>query len=214
MSARGDELLIKAREAMIAAVHTFNSASLQFRAEIFIVTAVIAWTYLMHAYYRREGVDYRYRRAGVIQTTPSGAEKYWELGQCVATGVRAIVVCRRGRCTDGVEPGAALLAGERLQFLDSFRLFEIVTEDRDVDVLREPVDVSPRPLRRSWLLTSIAYCCAYGRAQPEKGKRKRWDSADFRLRFLNIAIELANFIKPRHKRRLVSPIQKSFNNFP
>lgn len=86
LSARGDELLIKAREAMIAAVHTFNSAGLQFRAEIFIVTAVIAWTYLMHAYYRREGVDYRYRRAGVIQTTPSGAEKYWELGQCVTTG--------------------------------------------------------------------------------------------------------------------------------
>lgn len=86
LSARGDELLIKAREAMIAAVHSFNGAGLLFRAEIFIVTSVIAWTYLMHAYYRREGVDYRYRRAGVIQTTPSGAEKYWELGQCIATG--------------------------------------------------------------------------------------------------------------------------------
>src|SRR3954452_17336923 len=33
LSARGDELLIKAREAMIAAVHTFNSAGLLFRAE-------------------------------------------------------------------------------------------------------------------------------------------------------------------------------------
>lgn len=86
LSVRGDELLIKAREAMIAAVHTFNSGGLLFRAEIFIVTAVIAWTYLMHAYYRREGVDYRHRRAGVVQTTPSGAEKYWELGQCIATG--------------------------------------------------------------------------------------------------------------------------------
>lgn len=86
LSTRGDELLIKAREAMIAAVHTFNSAGLLFRAEIFIVTTVIAWTYLMHAYYRREGVDYRYRRGGVVQTTPSGAEKYWELGQCLATG--------------------------------------------------------------------------------------------------------------------------------
>lgn len=86
LSARGDELLIKAREAMIAAVHTFNGAGLMFRAEIFIVTAIIAWTYLMHAYYRREGVDYRYRRGGVVQTTPVGAEKYWELGQCIATG--------------------------------------------------------------------------------------------------------------------------------
>jgi hypothetical protein len=39
-----DELLIKAREAMIAAVHTSNSAGLTFRAELFIVTAIIAWT--------------------------------------------------------------------------------------------------------------------------------------------------------------------------
>lgn len=45
LSLRGDELLIKAREAMISAVHTFNSAGLSFRAELFIVTAVIAWTY-------------------------------------------------------------------------------------------------------------------------------------------------------------------------
>ena len=86
LSVSGDELLIKAREAMIAAVHTFNGAGMLFRAEIFIVTVVIAWSYLLHAYYRREGVDYRYRRAGLIQTTSSGAERYWELGQCLATG--------------------------------------------------------------------------------------------------------------------------------
>ena len=49
LSLRGDELLIKAREAMIAAVHTFNSAGLTFRAELFIVTAIIAWTCLLHA---------------------------------------------------------------------------------------------------------------------------------------------------------------------
>lgn len=47
LSLRGDELLIKAREAMIAAVHIFNGAGLTFRAELFIVTAIIAWTYLL-----------------------------------------------------------------------------------------------------------------------------------------------------------------------
>lgn len=83
---RGDELLMKGREAMIAAVHTFNSAGLYFRAELFIVTSVIAWTYLMHAYYKREGIDYRYKQAGVVQRTPGGAEKYWELSQCITTG--------------------------------------------------------------------------------------------------------------------------------
>ncbi|MEM1040788.1 MAG: DUF3644 domain-containing protein [Pseudomonadota bacterium] len=87
LSLRGDELLIKAREAMIAAVHTFNSAGLTFRAELYIVTAIIAWTYLLHAYYRREGVDYRYYRTrnGVreVERTPAGAEKYWDLTRCL-----------------------------------------------------------------------------------------------------------------------------------
>jgi hypothetical protein len=81
---RVDELLIKAREAMIAAVHTFNSAGLYFRAELFIVTSIIAWTYLMHAFYKREGVDYRYKKNGVVEKTRNGAEKYWELGYCTS----------------------------------------------------------------------------------------------------------------------------------
>lgn len=34
---------------MIAAVHTFNGAGLTFRAELFIATAMIGWTYLLHA---------------------------------------------------------------------------------------------------------------------------------------------------------------------
>ncbi len=83
LSLLGDELLIKAREAMIAAVHTFNSAGLYFRAELFIVTTVIAWTYLLHAYFKREGVDYRYKKGGGVEATKAGAEKYWELGQCI-----------------------------------------------------------------------------------------------------------------------------------
>jgi hypothetical protein len=83
---RGDELLVKAREAMIAAVHTFNSAGLYFRAELFIVTSIIAWTYLLHAFYKREGIDFRYKKGGAVEKTPSGADKYWELGQCIAHG--------------------------------------------------------------------------------------------------------------------------------
>lgn len=78
LSLRGDELLIKAREAMIAAVHIFNSAGLTFRAELFIVTAIIAWTYLLHAWFKREGIDFRYR-----QKTAQGVDKYWELGKCL-----------------------------------------------------------------------------------------------------------------------------------
>lgn len=87
LSMRGDELLLKAREAMIAAVHTFNGAGLHFRAELFIVTAIISWTYLHHAYFKREGVDYRHYRKvdGVTQVavTENGAERFWELGYCL-----------------------------------------------------------------------------------------------------------------------------------
>lgn len=87
LSLRGDELLIKAREAMISAVHTFNGAGLTFRTELFIVTAIIAWTYLLHAWFKREGIDYRHTRiekgVRVVVKTPSGADKYWELAQCL-----------------------------------------------------------------------------------------------------------------------------------
>ena len=87
LSLRGDELLIKAREAMIAAVHTFNGAGLTFRAELFIVASIIGWTYLLHAWFKREGVDYRHTKnqngQKVIVKTPGGADKYWELAQCL-----------------------------------------------------------------------------------------------------------------------------------
>jgi hypothetical protein len=84
LSIRGDELLIKAREAMIAAVHIFNGAGLTFRAELFIVTSIIAWTYLLHAWFRREGIDYRYLKAdGTVQKTKHGEDCYWELGKCI-----------------------------------------------------------------------------------------------------------------------------------
>lgn len=80
---RNDELLIKAREAMIAAVHTFNGAGLHFRAELFIVASMIAWVYLLHAYYKRERIDYRYKKGGAVQKTPNGADRYWDLQKCL-----------------------------------------------------------------------------------------------------------------------------------
>lgn len=83
LSSQGDELLIKAREAMIAAVHTFNGAGLTFRSELFIVTVVIAWTYLLHAWFKREGIEYRHFYQGEVQKTPDGEDKYLELGACL-----------------------------------------------------------------------------------------------------------------------------------
>jgi hypothetical protein len=81
----GDELLIKAREAMLHAVQGFNNPRAYFKSEVFIVTAVIAWTYLMHAYFKRVSVDYRHRdrRTGNVFKTRHGADKHWELEHCL-----------------------------------------------------------------------------------------------------------------------------------
>jgi hypothetical protein len=74
--------LVKAREAAIAAVQTLNSAGLTFRAELFIVTIIIAWTYLLHAWFRREEIDCRYPN----QEAKEGAEKFWQAGHCLKHG--------------------------------------------------------------------------------------------------------------------------------
>jgi hypothetical protein len=84
---RGDELLVKAREAMLHAVQGFNNPRAYFKSETFIVVAVIAFTYLLHWHYRRTGVDIRHKRVrnGVeeVVRTRHGADKHWELEACL-----------------------------------------------------------------------------------------------------------------------------------
>ena len=53
------ELLLKSREAMMAAVQIYNNPQITFKSEAFITLAIIAWTYLLHDYYANIGVDYR-----------------------------------------------------------------------------------------------------------------------------------------------------------
>lgn len=52
-----DERLIRARESMILAVQAFNSPTLLFKTEVFAVLVNVAWTYLLHEYYDRKGVQ-------------------------------------------------------------------------------------------------------------------------------------------------------------
>jgi hypothetical protein len=82
-----EEHVIKAREAQIAAVQIFNNPMINFRTEIFIVLTVIAWTYLLHAFYRKCGVDFRYYRIVDGKRTPTltedGLDCYWELTSCL-----------------------------------------------------------------------------------------------------------------------------------
>lgn len=47
------ELIYKSKEAMLSAVQIYNNPLIKFKSEIFIVIAIISWTYLMHAYYKK-----------------------------------------------------------------------------------------------------------------------------------------------------------------
>jgi hypothetical protein len=81
------ELLIKSREAALAAISLFNDPLVTFKSETFIVLMVIAWTYLLHAYFRGKRIEYRYFVQGAkrrrFDRTKHGAYKYWELERCL-----------------------------------------------------------------------------------------------------------------------------------
>jgi hypothetical protein len=82
-----DELIHKSREAALAAVQVFNNPQITFKSEMFIVLMNIGWTYLLHAYFRKLGVEYRYfelrgKKRRFLRTA-KGAYKYWELERCL-----------------------------------------------------------------------------------------------------------------------------------
>lgn len=83
-----EELLSKSREAILTAIKIFNDPLIHFKSETYIVLVVIAWTYLLHAYYRSKGIDYRYSRQGPkrkkYDRTKHGAYKCWELERCLS----------------------------------------------------------------------------------------------------------------------------------
>jgi len=82
-----DELIKKSREAMLAAVQVYNNPQITFKTEIFITCSMIAWTYLMHSYYRSQKIDYRYydinNKRKKYHRTKNGAIKHWELERCI-----------------------------------------------------------------------------------------------------------------------------------
>lgn len=82
-----NELLTKSREAMLCAVQIFNNPNIIFKSESFIVLANISWTYLLHAYYRDNKIDYRYYEQKAqrkkFDKTKRGAFKFWELERCL-----------------------------------------------------------------------------------------------------------------------------------
>ena len=81
------ELLAKAQEAALSAIQIFNSPQIVFKSETFIVLMVIAWTYMLHAYYRSKRIEYRYykqrgKRRSFVRTKHK-SYRYWELEACL-----------------------------------------------------------------------------------------------------------------------------------
>ncbi len=88
MRAEKIDLIDKSREAMLSAVQIYNNPLIMFKSESFIVLAMIAWTYLLHAYYKEHAIEYRYHtgkgnRKRYIKN-PDGSIKYWDLQECVS----------------------------------------------------------------------------------------------------------------------------------
>lgn len=83
------DLIEKSREAMLSAVQIYNNPLTMFKSESFIVLAMIAWIYLLHAFYRDKKIEYRYytktkKRRRFIRNS-DGSVKYWDLKKSVST---------------------------------------------------------------------------------------------------------------------------------
>ena len=81
-------LVAQSQDAALTAVQVFNNPLIRFKSENFIVLMNIAWTYLLHAHYRKSGVEYRYYHgAGKgrrYERTADGSFKFWDLRKCLA----------------------------------------------------------------------------------------------------------------------------------
>jgi hypothetical protein len=82
------ELLQKCKEAALAAIKIFNDPLIGFKSEAYIVLMIIAWTYLLHAFYRSKKIDYRYYvikgKKKKYDKTKRGAQKFWDLERCLS----------------------------------------------------------------------------------------------------------------------------------
>ncbi len=81
------QLITKSREATLAAVQLFNNPLASFKTESFIVLSMIAWTYMLHAYYRAKGVENRYFEQGPVRRrfvrNSDNSYRYWDLTECI-----------------------------------------------------------------------------------------------------------------------------------
>ena len=68
---------------MKTAVLVYNNNTISTRSETFIVLSVIAWTYVLHCYYRSISIEPVYLDDTGNAQIVDGKEKLWELSHCI-----------------------------------------------------------------------------------------------------------------------------------
>jgi len=80
-------LIRSSREAALAAIQIYNNPLITFKTENYIILMNVAWTYLLHAYYRQNKIEYRYFERRKLRKKyirmEDGQYKYWELSKCL-----------------------------------------------------------------------------------------------------------------------------------
>ena len=75
----------------MSAVQIYNNPLIGFKTESFIVLALIAWIYLLHAHYRVKKIEYRYydqraKRRRFLRNA-DGSILHWDLKHCIGVPV-------------------------------------------------------------------------------------------------------------------------------
>lgn len=73
----------QARSAMKSAVANYNSPNEVWKTETFCVNAIVAWTYLAHAFFVKHGVEFNHTNADGEPIIIDGRPKLWELSRCI-----------------------------------------------------------------------------------------------------------------------------------
>ena len=76
---------------MLSALQIYNNPLISFKTESFFVLSIIAWTYLLHAYYRSKKIEYRHfsqrGKRRIFVRNPDGSIRFWDLRDCISKDV-------------------------------------------------------------------------------------------------------------------------------
>jgi hypothetical protein len=76
-------VLQASRKEALLAVDLYNRAASERSLEGFVMHIHVAWLYLLHAKFERDGVDCRYKGPNGRFVRVDGEIKTWELSRCV-----------------------------------------------------------------------------------------------------------------------------------